>query len=201
MVRLLPVFAPELFKASSLGPLRNALRAPGQDKLPATLPPTAHYNCHVLEDCLMRKHLDLLFQAVQRMPALKGATHLLRRWAVARGLLLQSPNSDKGAQVFAPLNGFCLSVIAAHAGKVANVSSAQTSSFQLFKLALSTLASTDWATQKVIFGVAAPAVLSLEEKAACSANFYDAEGTFNFFWQLGPFIGEVRRDAQRTLEV
>jgi len=99
------------------------------------------------------------------------------------------------------LNGFCLSILAAHASQTSNVAAGHTSSFQLFKLALTVLSSTEWSTQKITFGSATPTPLTEAEKSACGAHFYDSEGNLNFFWRLGPFIAEIGQEAKRCLHI
>lgn len=145
----------------------------------------------------MRTHLEYLHRTIQKVAALREAILLLKRWASSRGFL---PQSSK-VSVFVPLNGFLLSMVAAHAVQIGSVSPSHTSSFQVFKLALTVLSSTSWDSQKVILGKAAPAALSAEERSCCGAHFYDSDGVFNFFWRLGPFINEVQRQAKRALSV
>jgi len=196
-VRLLPSCAPDLLPVAKLGPDRNLVRAVGTAKDPTSLPPTPHYNSCLLEDARMRLHLEHMHRALQTFPALKDAIHLLKRWATARGFLLQtSPGT-----VCTPLSGFCLSILAAHAGQTSNIAPSQTSSFQLFKLTLTVLASTDWAKQKLTFGKATGKLLTAEEAKACGAHFYDTDGLFNFLWRLGPFISEISWEAQRCLRI
>jgi len=202
-VRLLPACAPDLFApVARLAPSRNAVRplvqAPTTAVAPAP-PPTAHYNSCLLEDSRMRSHLEYLHRCLQRVPATRDSILLLKRWAAARGFLPQQVTG--GVSVFIPLSGFCLSMLAAHVGQTANVSPSQTSSFQLFKLVLSALGSTDWGKQKLILGKAIPTALSTEEQGLCGAHFYDEDGTLNFFWRLGTFIEEIRWEAQRTLRI
>jgi len=203
-VRLLPVCAADLWIASKLAPDRNAVRPAqaeqkesAQESAGNAMPASAHYNSCVLEDCRMRLHLEYLHRAMQKVPALRDAILLLKRWAASRGFL---PQGSK-VSVFVPLNGFVLSMVAAHAVQTSSLSASQTSSFQVFKLALTVLSSTSWGTQKVILGKAAPAALSAEECRFCGAHFYDSDGIFNFFWRLGPFISEVQRQAKRSLSV
>eukprot|EP00927_Polykrikos_kofoidii_P003457 TRINITY_DN11375_c0_g1_i2.p1 TRINITY_DN11375_c0_g1~~TRINITY_DN11375_c0_g1_i2.p1 ORF type:complete len:1217 (-),score=250.11 TRINITY_DN11375_c0_g1_i2:118-3666(-) len=210
-VRLLPCYAADLWPAQRLGPDRNALRPriKAVETPPtgaAEMPPTPYYNTNVLQDGRMRSNLELLHKAAQKLSALKDSIILLKRWAVARGFIPRSSCSGNvsscAAVVGGSLNGFCLAMLAAHAGQTANVAPSQTSSFQLFKLALNVLSTTDWATQKVVFGKATVATLTEEEVAAGGgAHFYDADGLLNFFARLGPSIGEVRWEAQRALKL
>lgn len=193
VVRLLPVYAADLFPASKLAPDRNLVRPADGPEVGAALP-TPHYNSSLLEDARMRAHLELVHQSLQRTPALREAILLLKRWAAARSLL-----PPPGPAVFVPLSGFCLSVMAIHACQVSAAS--QASSFQIFKLALGVFATTDWATQRLTLGATAAAALSAEEVKLRVAHFYDTDGLFNFFWRLGPFIGEIQWEAQRVLRL
>lgn len=203
-VRLLPTYSSELWPERMLSPERNAVRpeksgaAEDAESATGTPVPTALYNSLVLEDCRMRVHLEMLHKAMSQFPAMRDAVMLLKRWALASGFLAQA---SAGRRVFTPMNGFTLSLLAAHAGLTSNVAPAQTSSFQLFKLALSMLVSTDWASQKVVFGKEGTATLSAAEAQACSAHFYDADGLVNVFWRLAPLIDEVRWEAQRALKI
>ncbi|CAK0821814.1 unnamed protein product [Prorocentrum cordatum] len=200
-VRLLPSCAADLFPPPKLAPNRNSVR-PAEGAAAAAPAPTAQYNSCILEDVRMRACLEYLHRALQRFPSLRDAVLLLKRWAWARGFLAQQPGAQRaggGLAVFMPLSGFCLSVLAAHAAQTASVAPTETSSFQLFKLALSVLASIDWESQKLVLGAAAPRALTAEERSTRGANFFDADGILNFFWRLGPFIGELKREAQRAL--
>eukprot|EP00929_Paragymnodinium_shiwhaense_P112638 TRINITY_DN80904_c0_g1_i1.p1 TRINITY_DN80904_c0_g1~~TRINITY_DN80904_c0_g1_i1.p1 ORF type:complete len:1162 (+),score=270.84 TRINITY_DN80904_c0_g1_i1:70-3486(+) len=198
-VRLLPTYAADLWPARLLGSDRNAVRPQGVAGDAPGSAPTPHYNCSVLEDGRMRQHLETLHKAIQKIPSLKDAILLLRHWAVAKSFM---PGAGSvGACVCSPLSGLQLSMLAAHAGLSSGVAPAQTSSFQLFKLALSVLSSTEWATHKVVFGKSEPAALSEEEKKAGGAHFYDGEGILNFFWRLGPFMSELGWEAQRALKL
>eukprot|EP00931_Biecheleriopsis_adriatica_P123157 TRINITY_DN9820_c0_g1_i2.p1 TRINITY_DN9820_c0_g1~~TRINITY_DN9820_c0_g1_i2.p1 ORF type:complete len:1131 (+),score=264.70 TRINITY_DN9820_c0_g1_i2:38-3394(+) len=203
-VRLLPAYNPEVWLARMLAPERNAVRpqtGAGGDKeseAKAAAEPTPCYNSDVLQDARMRHHLEALHKALQRVPALRDAVLLLKRWACACGFMAQS----SGLAVFTPLNGFVLSMLAAHTALSSSVAPAQTSSFQLFKLALSVLASTEWISQKVVFGKAGTAALSDAERRGGSAHFYDAESEgLNIFARLGPFMEEVQWEAKRALRI
>lgn len=145
----------------------------------------------------MRSHLEFLHRVLQKVPSLKDAILLLKRWGVAKGFLPEGLE----ATVFVPLNGFCLSLLAAHAAHTGNISAAQTSSFQIFKLALSILGTTEWTTHKVILGASGSSALSDQEKGSCGAHFYDTDSVCNIFWRLGPFIEDIRQSAQRDLKV
>ncbi|CAE7799609.1 Nol6 [Symbiodinium sp. KB8] len=83
-------------------------------------------------------------------------------------------NAMKGVESI-ETEGFLLSMLAAHAANTAGVAPMQTSSFQLFKLTLSVLATTEWKEQKVTFGVAGAAKLSSAEAQVANAHFYDAD--------------------------
>ncbi|CAE7809403.1 Nol6, partial [Symbiodinium microadriaticum] len=96
-------------------------------------------------------------------------------------------------------NRFLLSMLAAHAANTAGVAPMQTSSFQLFKLTLSVLATTEWKEQKVTFGVAGAAKLSSAEAQVANAHFYDAEGAVNFLSRVGPVVEELQWEAKRAL--
>mmetsp|Transcript_49331 Transcript_49331/g.107412 ORF Transcript_49331/g.107412 Transcript_49331/m.107412 type:complete len:1079 (+) Transcript_49331:58-3294(+) len=196
-VRLLPVHAADAWPALRLAPDRNAVRPHDASGSPENFPATSQYNSCILEDSRMRTHLEMIHRAVQRVPALRDTILLLKRWAFLRGFL-----QPTGESVCIPLSGFCLSMLAAHASQTASIAPMQTSSFQLFKLALGVLASTDWQTHKVLFGKASPALLSTAEKKACRAHFYDSEeGLLNIFWRLGPFIADIKWEAQRSLSI
>jgi len=189
-VRLLPACC--TLATSKLRPDMNAVRPDAsQDK--ATWPATALYNSCLLEDSHMRRHLEYLHTAIVKMPGLSDAILLLKRWAIARGFVPQS----HGVALFTPLTGFCLSIVAAHAAMTTTVSSSEASSFQLFKMSLAVFAQVDWHTQKVVLGEAVAHPLSVEEQRLCGAHFYD--GGLNIFWRLGPFMDEIRHEAQKTL--
>ena len=82
-------------------------------------------------------------------------------------------------------------MLAAHAAVTAQVAPTQTTAFQLFKLALSLLANTDWQQQRLVYGVA--------EATTCSRpGFYDHSGAVDFFARLGT-VEELRWEAQRAL--
>lgn len=204
-IRLLPVWNPELFPAQKLAPDRNLVRSIGVcgsdgavvDTQAVLAIPTANYNSCLLEDGRMRQHAELLHSAFGRIPALREAVILLKRWAMARGFLFQEGHGVPCG----PVTGFGLSILAAHAATTSSISPSQTSYFQLFKLALTVLVSTDWAKQKLIFGKAPATPLSGSEVKSCQVHFYDAEGLFNFFWRIGPFISEIQMEADRSLKI
>jgi len=202
IVRLLPTYAPNLWPPSKLAPSRNALRPEVETNSAGPnsanpMPPTPHYNSLILEDAHMRSLMELLHHALQRLPALRDATLMFKRWALSRGLLAERSSTS----VFTPLSGFAIAILAAHAGQTASIAPAQTSSLQLFKLALSVLASTDWSSHKVVFGKAVPAALSDEEQRSCKAHFYDEGENINIFWRLGPFIIDIQWEAKRALRM
>ncbi|CAE7578431.1 Nol6 [Symbiodinium natans] len=193
-IRLLPTYAPDLWPARVLGPDRNAVR-PDRSLENGAAPSTAHYNSCVLEDARMRQHLETLHSCLERFTALRDGIFLLKRWARCCGFL--AAGSDRA--VSTPVSGFLLSMFAAHAANTAGVAPTQTSSFQLFKLTLSFLASTEWSEQKVTFGVAGSAALSAMEAQAATAHFYDADGSVNFLCRVGPVMEELQWEAKRAL--
>ncbi|CAE7246079.1 Nol6 [Symbiodinium sp. CCMP2592] len=193
-IRLLPTYSADLWPVRVLGPDRNAVR-PDRALDNGGVPATAHYNSCVLEDARMRQHLETLHSSLQRFTALRDGIHLLKRWAQCCGFLAAA--SDRA--VSTPVSGFLLSMLAAHAANTAGVAPMQTSSFQLFKLTLSVLATTEWKEQKVTFGVAGAAKLSSAEAQVASAHFYDAEGAVNFLYRVGPVVEELQWEAKRAL--
>jgi len=193
-IRLLPTYSADLWPVRVLGPDRNAVR-PDRALENGGVPATAHYNSCVLEDARMRQHLETLHSSLQRFTALRDGIHLLKRWAQCCGFLAAA--SDRA--VSTPVSGFLLSMLAAHAANTAGVAPMQTSSFQLFKLTLSVLATTEWKEQKVTFGVAGAAKLSSAEAQVASAHFYDAEGAVNFLYRVGPVVEELQWEAKRAL--
>ncbi|CAE7397770.1 Nol6 [Symbiodinium sp. CCMP2456] len=193
-IRLLPTYSADLWPVRVLGPDRNAVR-PDRALENGGVPATAHYNSCVLEDARMRQHLETLHSSLQRFAALRDGIHLLKRWAQCCGFLAAA--SDRA--VSTPVSGFLLSMLAAHAANTAGVAPMQTSSFQLFKLTLSVLATTEWKEQKVTFGVAGAAKLSSTEAQVASAHFYDAEGAVNFLYRVGPVVEELQWEAKRAL--
>eukprot|EP00435_Cladocopium_sp_Y103_P033435 s111_g8.t1 len=190
-IRLLPTYLADLWPTRMLAADRNAVRPAegGGEHLP-----TPQYNNTVLEDARMREHLETLHAAVERFSFLRDAIRLLKRWASSCGFI--SVSADR--VISTPLNGFMLSMLAAHAAITGGVAPAQTTSFQLFKLALSVLSTTRWESQKVTFGVSGSTALSSSERVG-SAHFYDSAGVVNFFGRLGPAIEELRWEAQRAL--
>lgn len=190
-IRLLPTYLADAWPARMLAADRNAIRPDqgGSEHLP-----TAQYNSIVLEDARMREHLETLHAAVERFSFLRDAIRLLKRWAITCGFI--SVSADRAMST--PLNGFMLSILAAHAATTGGVAPAQTTSFQLFKLALSVLSTTQWDSRKVTYGVAGSTPLSSAERIE-SAHFYDKVGAVNFFGRLGPVIEELRWEAQRAL--
>ncbi|CAK9042823.1 Nucleolar protein 6 [Durusdinium trenchii] len=189
-IRLLPTYLPDLWPARMLAVDRNAVRPAtgGADGASAT----PHYNSCVLQDARMREHLETLHGVAERFSFLRDAIRLLKRWALACGFL----SSDSAT--FTPLNGFMLSMLCAHAAITAGVAPAQTTAFQLLKLALSVLSTTQWESQKVIYGISGSAPFSSAESPG-AAYFYDGAGVVNFFCYLGPVIDELRYEAQRAL--
>ncbi|KAL8450604.1 hypothetical protein Emed_002476 [Eimeria media] len=163
-VRLFPSCPNGFFKEKLLRPDANAVRrrttatrgviktahaaeGPITEAEVKTLPPTPYYNALVLEDTRFMQHSKTLHDCAKEVPSFSDAALLLKAWAKRRGLLAS------GAP---PLSvcGFTLSFLLAHVcvanADVARVATAS----QLFRLALTFLATSDFTKYFYCFGQA-----------------------------------------------
>lgn len=93
---------------------------------------TPYYNSAVLSNMLYESHLRTLFAAVSECPELRDAICLTKVWLAQRSF-----------QAALQLNGFIVSFIFVYLLQEKRIS-AQTSSYQMFRMLLNTLATSDW---------------------------------------------------------
>ncbi|KAL8436210.1 hypothetical protein Efla_003740 [Eimeria flavescens] len=166
-VRLFPSCPSGVFKEKLLRPDANSVRrrttatrglsaaAAAAGPLPEAavkkLPPTPYYNGLVLEDTRFTQHAKILRACAADVPGFADAVLLLKAWAKRRGLV------TSGAPPLNPPTGLCgftLSLLLAHVCLANAEVTRGAAPAQLFRLALTFLASADFATQYYCFGVA-----------------------------------------------
>jgi len=81
----------------------------------------------------------------------------------------------------------------------AGVPGSGASAYQLFKMTLVALRDTDFATQKLVFGKAAPVALAPEEHNLFTAALMSESGELNYFWRIGSHIGELQDEARGSV--
>ncbi|KAL8455493.1 hypothetical protein Emag_000622 [Eimeria magna] len=156
-VRMFPSCPIGFFKEKLLRPDANAVRrrttatrgltksahasdAPITEAEVKMLPPTPYYNALVLEDTRFTQHSKTLQDCAKEVPGFGDAVLLLKAWAKRRGLLASG------------VCGFTLSFLLAHVC-VANADVARVATAaQLFRLALTFLATCDFKKHFYCFG-------------------------------------------------
>jgi len=141
-IRLMIKIPDEAFKCSQLLPMRNNVRSswfnkeePKDDK--STELPTPHYNSSILTDILHESHLQVIFTAINECPSMKEAICLFKLWLKQR--------SFKGTSCFSSFTGAMLMVYLLSIRKI----SAHMSSYQVFRIVLHYIASSDWSSDGI----------------------------------------------------
>lgn len=130
------------FKRVRYIPLRNNVRSNWFDGIETRAVeeiefPTPHYNHGILSDMLYEEHLRALYNALKECPGMKDAICLFKVWLKQRSL--------KGNLTF---NGFCCSMLLVYLLSIRKIS-AHMSSYQIFRLALHFLATSNLETEGI----------------------------------------------------
>ncbi|KAL8273044.1 hypothetical protein Esti_002965 [Eimeria stiedai] len=126
----------------------HAAEAPVTEAEVKTLPPTPYYNALVLEDTRFAQHSKILQDCAEKVPGFRDAALLLKAWAKRRSLLASGPPPFS-------VCGFTVSFLLAHVC-VANEDVARVATpAQLFRLALTFLAASDFKKYFYCFGQSA----------------------------------------------
>jgi U3 small nucleolar RNA-associated protein 22 len=139
------------------------------------LPPTPHYNSLVLSDMGgMERHLSDVYAAQQECPAVADAVVLFRVWARQRGI----------SQGYGGFTGFHFSLLLALLLTQRKISPLM-SSYQILKVALQAIASSDWSTSGVSMAAPDPSLPSLSSfHSHHSVVFLDSSGLLNLLSHL-----------------
>lgn len=137
-IRILTTISDDSFKSSQLSPLRNNIRANWFNNIQSTDNkdkvefPTPYYNSSILSDMLHESNLHAIYNALNECPGMKEAICLFKVWARQR--------SFKGIPYF---NGFLSAMLVVYLLSIRKVT-AHMSSYQIFRIMLHFIASSDW---------------------------------------------------------
>jgi len=146
IIKLHPCLSEGTFKPQRFAPNKNNIRQhwfKGEEGVaddqgdPGT--PTPHYNASVLSDMFLEYHLHYLYKCLVDFPGMKDAVALIKVWLHQREL-------DKGAGC---CGGFLVSMFVAHLLSVRTINK-HMSSYQILRVFLQFLGSTDWAKDGII---------------------------------------------------
>ena len=141
-IKLLTKIPDDIFKFSQLSPLRNNVRSGWFNDLETKTDegkefPTPHYNSSILSDMLHESHLQVIYTAMNECPGMKEAICLFKLWLKQR--------SFKGVSSFSSFIGAMLMCYLLSIQKI----SVHMSSYQIFRIVLHYIASSDWCTNGV----------------------------------------------------
>ncbi|KAF4658964.1 Nucleolar protein 6 [Perkinsus chesapeaki] len=199
VIRLLPCIndgtdptatsGPESSWLARLGLDRNCYREDGQV---AGDHPTPLYNSEVAEDILIHSSLSI---GVDHPSQLKAVT-LLKIWAYQRGFLYRR---DAGES--AGLAGYHIAAIVEHVVSSSSLPQS-TSAYQIFKLALVLLSSTDWKTNALVLGSQEKEERSLPKAGDSAQLFAGFDRSYNIFWRISLVtMSELSLSAKHSLEL
>lgn len=145
VIRLHPSLSEGTFKPQRFSPTRNNVRQrwfKGEegvaDDTDDTGLPTFHYNASVLSDMFLERHLHHLYKCITDFPGMKDAVALIKVWLHQREL-------DKGQ---GGCTGFLVSMFISHLLLIKKINK-QMSSYQILRVFLQFLGSTDWTKEGV----------------------------------------------------
>ncbi|XP_065675999.1 nucleolar protein 6-like [Hydra vulgaris] len=159
-----------VFKLSRFTPLTSNIRTSwfclDTSKTADSAIPTPHYNSGILSDMLFEDHLKVLYAAIKECPAIREAVCLFKVWLKQR--------TFKGACTF---NGFVGSMFMVFLLKKKQISF-NLSSYQIFKIAMHSLATSDWSNNGItLCDDAKKSLVSFHEKF--DVVFVDSTGELN----------------------
>ena len=103
-IRIFPVIAADEFDQSKLGPTKGNLKAHKITAGTTQRKATPRYNCTILEDAYLKRHLQILHAAASQSKGFIQACQLFKIWLRRRGMT-GAPDS---------FNGFLMSLLVAH---------------------------------------------------------------------------------------
>ncbi|EDV20361.1 uncharacterized protein TRIADDRAFT_32058, partial [Trichoplax adhaerens] len=145
-IRLYPCINQSAFKLSQLKPTKDNIRYEFYPTIESKLneetqrlgPPTPHYNHGILVDMSFGRHLREIYQATRQSQSLIDAITLIKIWLYQREF-------NKGIN---GLNGFLASMFLIYLLKKKKLN-LQMSSYQILRIFLIQLASSDWSTNGI----------------------------------------------------
>ncbi|KAF4732341.1 Nucleolar protein 6 [Perkinsus olseni] len=201
VIRLLPcigdgtdptaISGPESSWLARLGLERNCYRIDGHDGEQ----PTPLYNSEVAEDIWIRSSSSAS-ESGESHPAYAKAVTLLKIWAYQRGFLYRRDGEEN-----AGLAGYHLAVIIDHVISSSSLPQS-TSAYQIFKLALVLLSSTDWNSNALVMGSQEKEERSIPDRSDSAQLFSGFDRAYNIFWRVSLVtIDEVGLAAKHSLEL
>jgi len=191
----------ECFKLSQLSPLRNNVRyswfhdtgiSDDDSKSDEMAYPTPHYNSSIISDMLHEVHLKEIYGALNECPGMKDAICLFKLWITQR--------SFKSVVLFNSFIGTMLMVYLLSERKI----SSHMSSYQIFRILLHFVASTDWSVK----GITLCKDVDADEKSIENFHsvfdvvFIDSSGSLNICASIDKTTYQwIRHQAKLSMDI